>query len=177
MDQIVVPPDPANGTVPVACMVYWDQTVGGWRRFTALSDCRPRRNVPQPWQPYSEWNDASRRHWASLVAMPSGGIGAGWPELFSRDPAYIQLGRPCSAASSDSGSGLVDERDTSPSARSDFLERIRRNDFAPRDQWAPYAAATWAENGAANNGAAASSEGTTRSAHYSSAAADAQDYP
>ena len=158
MDQIVVPPDPANGTVPVACMVYWDQSCAGWRRFTALSDCRPRRNVPQPWQPYNENAEASRRHWASQVAVPSGGIEAGWPDLFSRDPAYIQRGRPCSAASSDSGSGHVDERDTSPSARSDFLERVRRGDFATRDQWAPYAAATRADNGAANDGAAASSE-------------------
>jgi hypothetical protein len=177
MDQIVVPPDSANGTVPVACMVYWDQSCAGWRRFTALSDCRPRRNVPQPWQPYNEGAETSRRHWAAQVAVPTGGIEAGWPDLFSRDPAYIQRRRPCSAASSDSGSGCVDERDTSPSARSDFLDRVRRGDFATRDQWAPYTAATQAGNEATHDGAVASSDAAARSAHRSLAAADAQDYP
>ena len=38
LDEIVAPPDSAHGTVPVACMVYWDQSLAGWRRLTAVLD-------------------------------------------------------------------------------------------------------------------------------------------
>ena len=177
MDQIVVPPDSAHGTVPVACMVYWDQSCAGWRRFTALSDCRPRRNVPQPWQPLNEGTETGLRRWAAQEAAPAGGVEAGWPDLFSRDPAYIRRHRPCSAASSDSGSGCVDERDTSPSARSDFRERVRRGDFATRDQWVPTTAAMRAGSGPTHGDAVASSGAATRRTHPNQSAADMRGCP
>ena len=110
-------------------------------------------------------------------AAPAGGVEAGWPDLFSRDPAYIQRRRPCSAASSDSGSGCVDERDTSPSARSDFLERVRRGDFATRGQWVPTAATARADSEPTHGGAVASSDAAAGSAHRYLVAADTQDYP
>ena len=127
-------------------MVYWDQSCAGWRRFTALSDCRPRRNVPQPWQPLGEGTETDLRRRAAQEAAAAGGLEAGWPDLFCRDPAYVQRHRPCSATSSESGSGYVDERDTSPSARSDFLERVRRGDFATRDRLVPTIAAMRTDN-------------------------------
>ena len=104
LDEIVAPPGAAHGTVPVACMVYWDQCVAGWRRFTAVADCRPHRSVPQPWQPLGENQalDCARR--AACEATVAGGMEAGMPDLFRRDPAYIRRHRPGSASPSDGSS-------------------------------------------------------------------------
>ena len=165
LDQIVAPPDSAHGTVPVACMVYWDQSCAGWRRFTALSDCRPRRNVPQPWQPHGENTTTDLRRRAACEAAAAGGMEAGLPDLFCRDPAYIRRHRPCSATSSESGSGCVDERDTSPSARSDYLERVRRGDFETRHQWLPPAVAMQTSGEPGYGDATASSGSSARRAH------------
>ena len=164
LDEIVAPPDSAHGTVPVACMVYWDPTRAGWRRFTAVSDCRPLRNVPQPWQPLGELPAVDLRRRAACEAAAAGGLEAGIPDLFCRDPAYIRRHRPSSATSSEGGSSCIDERDTSPSGRSSFRERVRRGEFATRHQWLPTSWAMQAAGEPCDVDAAASSGSSARRA-------------
>ena len=138
LDEIAVPPGPSDEAIPVACMVYWDASVAGWRRCTAITDCRPHRNVPQPWRPLGDdpAADATRRAACETTVM--GDMAAGIPDLFCRSPAYIRRRRPGAASPSDDSSGEASApglASSSPSARSSFCGRIIKGQYKrPRDE-------------------------------------------
>ena len=144
LDEIAIPPEPSEEAIPVACMVDWDAHLAGWRRCTAITDCRPHRNVPQPWRPLGDdpAADATRRAACETTVM--GDMAAGIPDLFCRSPAYIRRRRPGAASPSDDSSGGASApglASSSPSARSSLCGRIIKGQYKRPREEAPAAPA------------------------------------